>query len=72
MIQAFTNPYYMISSFVLSLFGMAIFMWGKNLKNMAIKYLGVLLMVIPAVSVSITIHIILFFLILYACIKLNN
>jgi hypothetical protein len=71
MLQAMTSPYYMVSSFLLSLFGMAIFIWGKNLKNMAIKYLGVLLMVIPVISYSVLFHGISLVLVIFFSLKLR-
>lgn len=43
---------YMIVGFVVSLFGMAVFVWGKNLGNGAIKAMGILLTLLPMLTTN--------------------
>lgn len=41
---------YMVVGFIVSLFGTAVFLWGKNLGNGAVKALGIFLTLLPMLT----------------------
>ncbi|PKK89214.1 MAG: hypothetical protein CVV64_15515 [Candidatus Wallbacteria bacterium HGW-Wallbacteria-1] len=49
----YMNPSYMVASFIVSLFGMALWAWGRNLDNIAVKWIGGVLMLAPVLTTNI-------------------